>query len=567
MRGAARPPAARDTRLSPSVPLEEARDLCRTGAPPPRSCCRRSGCYAWSQPVRYSARQWTGNADGCSRRSSAREAHDRRRAPPEFLQAVVFPFLGREEVDDDVAEVDEYPAALLCPLLVARGTPRLLQLVTEPVGDGRKLEGRARRRQHEIVGKAGRAGDIEQRDVLGLEIGEQIDDAVGEGLGVQGARSSPRAAGRTDGTTAMSAPRVVCAMSGGVDSSVAAALLVEQGYEVVGVTMRLWTEERPDELRGHQQCCSVEDIDDARRVAGQLGIRHYVLNFEDAFRERVVDPFVAEYARGRTPNPCARCNEHIKYRALLDRLPAFDAAFLATGHYARVAHGEDGVPHRLLRGVDGTKDQSYVLYMLGQEQLRRLLLPVGALRKEEVRAVARRAGLDVAEKPDSVEICFVPGNDYRAFVAERSEPRPGELRSGDGAVLGRHRGVSGFTVGQRKGLGVTLGEPRYVTAIDAAANVIVVGKEEDLFADHAAVESVSWVVGAPPPPGEAIAAKARYKAEAAPATLVSIEGDCGDRAVVRFERRQRALTPGQTIAFYCGEAVLGGGTIARAWRG
>ena len=361
----------------------------------------------------------------------------------------------------------------------------------------------------------------------------------------------------------MSAPRAVCAMSGGVDSSVAAALLVEQGYDVVGVTMRLWTEERPDELRGHQQCCSVEDIDDARRVAGQLGIRHYVLNFEEVFRERVVDPFVAEYARGRTPNPCARCNEHIKYRALLDRLPAFDAAFLATGHYARVAHGEGGAPHRLLRGVDEAKDQSYVLYMLGQEQLQRLLLPVGGLSKEEVRAVAHRAGLDVAGKPDSVEICFVPGNDYRAFVAERSEPRPGELRDSDGALLGRHEGVSGFTVGQRKGLGVALGEPRYVTAIDAAANVVVVGEEADLYASHAVVESVSWVSGTPPLPDTPVAAKARYKATAAPAALVSVEGE---RAVVRFDRRQRALTPGQAIAFYRGEEVLGGGTIARAWR-
>src|SRR5688572_7065271 len=217
-------------------------------------------------------------------------------------------------------------------------------------------------------------------------------------------------------------PRVVVGMSGGVDSSVAAALLHEQGYEVIGVTMRLWTEERPEEFSGHQQCCSVEDIDDARRVAGQLGIRHYIMNFEQEFKEKVVDRFVSEYAAGRTPNPCVRCNEHIKYRALLDRLPAPDADYVATGHYARVIHDsrftihDSRARHRLLRGVDLSKDQSYVLYMLSQEQLGKLLLPVGELTKDEVRAHARRLGLDVAAKPDSVEICFVPGNDYRAFV-------------------------------------------------------------------------------------------------------------------------------------------------------
>ncbi len=467
-------------------------------------------------------------------------------------------------MDDHIAEVEEHPAALSLTFAVAGGVAGFLEFVLEPFGDGAKLEGRVRGREHEVVGEAGRAGDIEQRDVVGLEVGEQIDDPMGQGLGIQGARSIPRAAGRRNRSTAMNTPRVVVGMSGGVDSSVAAALLVEQGYDVIGVTMRLWTEERPDELRGHQQCCSVEDIDDARRVAGQLGIRHYVLNFEEAFREHVVDPFVAEYAAGRTPNPCARCNEHIKYRALMDRLPAFDAAYLATGHYARVVHPDDGSPHRLLKGVDEAKDQSYVLYMLGQDQLRQLLLPIGELRKDEVRAAARRAGLDVAEKPDSVEICFVPGTDYRTFVAERVPPRPGELRAVDGSVLGVHEGVSGFTLGQRKGLGVAFGEPRYVTAIDSAANVVVVGEEEELFTDRVAVERVSWLAGTAPASGEAIAAKARYKAEAAPAVLLSVHGD---DVVVRFERRQRALTPGQAIAFYRGDEVLGGGTIVRAWRG
>jgi tRNA-specific 2-thiouridylase len=373
-------------------------------------------------------------------------------------------------------------------------------------------------------------------------------------------------------------------MSGGVDSSVAAALLHEQGCEVIGVTMRLWTEERPEEFSGHQQCCSVEDIDDARRVAGQLGIRHYVMNFEQEFREHVVDNFIAEYAAGRTPNPCVRCNEHIKYRALLDRLPALDAEYVATGHYARVRNderrtskGADSISRtsgrasfdvrrpsfQLLRGVDLSKDQSYVLYMLGQEQLSRLLLPVGELTKDQVREHARRLGLDVAAKPDSVEICFVPGNDYRAFLDGRVESQPGELQDETGAALTRHDGIANFTIGQRKGLGVATGEPRYVTALDPARNIVTIGPEEDLFADTAEVQELSWIAGQAPPPGARLEAKARYKADPAPATLLSLR-PAG--AVIRFDRRQRALTPGQAVAFYSGDEVLGGGTIERAWR-
>ena len=377
-------------------------------------------------------------------------------------------------------------------------------------------------------------------------------------------------------------------MSGGVDSSVAAALLHEQGYEVIGVTMRLWTEERPEGFKGHQQCCSVEDIDDARRVAGQLGIRHYTMNFEEEFKEHVVDRFVAEYAAGRTPNPCVRCNEHIKYRALLDRLPTFEAEYVATGHYARVEAIDDcrspkdattngtiddsatfdnrqsTIPtHRLLRAIDLSKDQSYVLYMLGQEQLSRLLLPIGGMTKSQVRAQAQRLGLDVAEKPDSVEICFVPGNDYRAFVEERVALVPGEMHDEAGSLLGEHRGVAAYTVGQRKGLGIAVGEPRYVTAIDAARNIVTIGPEDELFADTAEVLEVCWTSGEAPAAGTSLEAKARYKAEPAAATLIEVDGP---RAVIRFDRRQRALTPGQAVAFYAGEEVLGGGTIERAWR-
>lgn len=351
-------------------------------------------------------------------------------------------------------------------------------------------------------------------------------------------------------------------MSGGVDSSVAAALLAEQGYDVVGVTMRLWSEERSDALKGHQRCCSIEDIDDARQAAAALGVRHYVMNFEDAFRERVVDDFVREYTAGRTPNPCVRCNEHIKYRALLERLPAFDAAYLATGHYARIRRDPGGA-YRLLKGVDAAKDQSYVLYMLGQGQLSRLLLPIGELTKDDVRRHARRLGLDVAGKPDSVEICFVAGTDYRAFVEERVDLAPGPLVDARGERLGEHRGIPAYTVGQRKGLGIATGEPRYVTGIDPSRNVVTVGPEEDLFSDTVQASAVTWVLGEPPRAGAAIEAKARYRADPAPATLLEVEDKC---AVIRFGRRERALTPGQAIAFYRGDEVLGGGTIETAWR-
>lgn len=349
--------------------------------------------------------------------------------------------------------------------------------------------------------------------------------------------------------------RVIVGMSGGVDSSVAAALLVEQGYEVIGVTMRLWTLHDGDALPGKQKCCSVEDVDDARAVAQALDIPHYVLNFEDEFRTRVVDYFVAEYERGRTPNPCLACNEHIKYRALLDRAVTLDADYLATGHYARVEHGPDR--HRLLRAADAAKDQSYVLYTLGQAELARLSFPIGDYTKDEVRRIAARHALPVADKPDSEEICFVPDNNYRNFVAARVPERPGAMVDvTTGEAVGAHAGIAGYTIGQRKGLGA-FGAPRYVVGLEPASNLVLIGPDEALRARVAVAERPRFTSGSLPPDGMRVEAKIRYKSRAAAGTLHLV----GGTAELHFDEPQRAITPGQAIVWYDGDEVLGGGTI------
>jgi tRNA-specific 2-thiouridylase len=351
--------------------------------------------------------------------------------------------------------------------------------------------------------------------------------------------------------------RVIVAMSGGVDSAVAAGLLVQQGYDVVGITMRLWTRDDDQARANQKRCCGVEDIDDARAAAEVLGIPHYTLNLEEEFGRKVVDYFVGEYARGRTPNPCLACNEHVKFRALLDRAVALDADYLSTGHYARVRSRDDGVD--LLKALDDSKDQSYVLYTLQQAELSRLLFPVGEYPKVDIRKMAFDMGLPLHDKPDSAEICFVPGNDYRAFLAERLPQRPGDIVDASGAVVGEHDGVAGYTIGQRKGLGA-FGNKRFVTEIDPELNVITIGDEEDLLATSLVTETPSWVAGAGPSGVFEAEVKVRYKSPPMPARI-HIDGDS---LRIEFSRPQRAVTPGQSAVLYEGDRVLGGATIARA---
>ena len=357
----------------------------------------------------------------------------------------------------------------------------------------------------------------------------------------------------------MGRKRVIAAMSGGVDSSTAAALLLRQGYEVIGVSMHLWTMDNPDAVVNLRRCCSPQEIEDARAVCRVLGIPHQILDFEQEFTSSVVDYFCQEYLRGRTPNPCLACNQYIKFRLLLPEALALSADYLATGHYCRIVKNDHGL--ELWRARDEGKDQSYVLYMLGQEELSRLLFPVGEYTKEEVRRMAAEMGLPVASKTDSTDICFLPYGDYRLFLAERFPQRPGDIVDNSGRIVGRHQGIAGYTVGQRRGLPARGGrEPLYVLSVNPLTNTVVAGSDDELLSDVLWAEKLSFVSGQAPQGPLAVEAKIRYRSQAAPAVLTLHDG----RAEVRFERPQRAITPGQAVVFYQGQKVLGGGIIAES---
>ncbi len=351
--------------------------------------------------------------------------------------------------------------------------------------------------------------------------------------------------------------KAVVAMSGGVDSSVTAALLLEAGYDVTGIMLKLW---KGEDQNNNSGCCNLGAAEDARRVADVLGIPFYVFNFAERFEQTVIADFNETYASGRTPNPCIRCNQWIKFDALLERARDLGADVLATGHYARVR--EEGGRYRLLRGVDQAKDQSYVLWMLSQSDLAQCRFPVGEMAKTETRRIAAELGLRTAAKPDSQEICFVRDGDLGAYLSERvaEADRPGEIVDTAGRIVGEHGGIARYTIGQRKGLGISLGMPVFVTSIDAASNRIMVGDRDDLRIERLSLDEVSFV-GEPPGPEEALLVQYRAHGEIAPACLEATERGFE----IAFSAPVEAVAPGQSAVFYGGsdaDEVLGGGIIS-----
>lgn len=354
--------------------------------------------------------------------------------------------------------------------------------------------------------------------------------------------------------------KVLVAMSGGVDSSAAAMLLQQQGYDVTGATLRMFSNEDLG-LEQDSACCSLSDVEDAKLVAHKLGIPHYVFNFSPCFRRCVIDRFISEYEAGRTPNPCVDCNKHIKFGELLDRARLMDCEYLATGHYARIIFDADRNRWLLARGDDHAKDQSYMLFNLTQQQLAHILLPLADITKPEIRRMSENRGLVTAHKPDSQDICFVPDGDYTAFIERitKNKPRPGKFIHQNGQVLGTHQGLIHYTIGQRKGLGIAYEYPLYVIDKDIASNTVILGPNDALFQKALLAENCNLIAIDKLEAPLRITAKTRYRQKDVPAV---IEPLANGKIKVTFDEPQRAITPGQAVVFYDGDYVVGGGIIA-----
>lgn len=358
--------------------------------------------------------------------------------------------------------------------------------------------------------------------------------------------------------------KVVVGMSGGVDSSAAAYLLKKQGYDVIGVTMQIWQDEDRQKLEEDGGCCGLSAVEDARRVAAAIDIPYYVLNFKQEFKTSVIDYFIDEYLQGRTPNPCIACNRYVKWEALLNKAVALGADYIATGHYAKVTTHPQTGRYTLTLADTASKDQTYALYNLTQYQLQHTLMPVGSYEKDDIRRLAEEAGLAVAHKPDSQDICFVPDGDYAAFIKQNTDkplPPEGNFTDSKGNILGRHKGICHYTIGQRKGLGIAFGVPMYVCGIDTYKNEVILGSNDELFKTDVLVKNFNWMAYDKPQNGTELRAmgKLRYSQKMSPCTLKITD----DEVNCSFDEPQRAVTPGQAAVFYIDSYVLGGGTIIK----